>query len=237
MSVVSCNKDEIFDIDNTTETHLHEEPQGFISFKILSRNIGKSSAFTSNIEYFNMAIPALQARGGDSLINAYIDTSTIHLIEADGINYYTLKIINNNPDEKANTFYNLVFEENLNTGEVTSSILQYNPELKWLFDKSQSFEGDIYMFKNTEITIDDLSNGIHLEEGRGIPMCPFATASWECPNGHPAPGQYGNTTCGGGWVITIGSAPCSGGSGGGGGSGGSGNGSGNGSGGGGGGSG
>ncbi len=207
ITLFSCNKDETLVNDTNTQTHSHEGPQGFITFETLSRNIGNSNAYNANVNYLDKNVAGLQARGG-GLVNAYIDTNTIYLIEADGINYYTLKIINNNPEEKANTFYNLIFTENLDTGEVTSSIFQYNPDLKWIFDKSKPFEGKTIMFDNTEITLDDLENGAHLEGGRGIAMCPWASAEWVCTGDGNHPGRDGCTV--GGWVITYGSTPCTG---------------------------
>lgn len=128
------------------------------------------------------------------------------MIETDSINYYTLKIINNNPDEKPNIFYNLVFEQNFVTGTVESSILQYNPELSWLLDKTKDFEGSIKKFDNAEITLDDLINGTHLEN-RSV-SCVFSISSyWYCPNGHSSPDDLGGN-CGGEWVIDLNTGPC-----------------------------
>src|SRR5690554_1678959 len=157
----ACNKDETIIEDNVVE-HFHENRQGFIDFETLFNDIGTSEAFRANIEYLDKNKDITQGRGA-KLVDAYIDTSTIHLIETDSMNYYTLKIINNNPDEKPNIFYNLVFEQNFVTGTVESSILQYNPELSWLLDKTKDFEGSIKKFDNAEITLDDLINGTHLE--------------------------------------------------------------------------
>lgn len=149
---------------------------------------------------------SLGSKGVD-FVDAYIDTNTISLIETEEVNYYTLKIVNNNPNEKGNVFYNLVFEQNIITGEVTSVIIQYNPELSWLFDKSQGFKGDIIKFDNELISIEDLTGDINLDgELRGSIIPCSISAGWECPNGHSGPGPYGDgtKTCGGSWVITIG---------------------------------
>ncbi len=211
LSVVSCHNDEIIDRDITAEDHSHEGPQGFITFETLSRNIGNSSAFNANLEHLDKNIAPLQARGGDvEFVDAYIDTETIHMIEDGNMRYYTLKIINNNPEEKANTFYNLVFIQDINSGEVTSKIFQYYPEIGWLFDKSQPFDGDVKSIDNQLFTLVDLANGIHLEDGNRAATCLFTYSSWECPNGHPAPGQYGNTTCGGWWTIRSTTTTCGG---------------------------
>ncbi|HLW30704.1 MAG TPA: hypothetical protein VKX40_00475, partial [Aequorivita sp.] len=127
---------------------------------------------------------------GVDFVDAYIDTNTISLIETEEVNYYTLKIVNNNPNEKGNVFYNLVFEQNIITGEVTSVIIQYNPELSWLFDKSQSFKGEIVKFDNELISIEDLMGDINLDgELRGSIIPCTISAVWVCPN-HSSPGPY-----------------------------------------------
>lgn len=206
MSFGSCIRDEsLYNTDN--EVHESEGPQGFIDFETLLTNIGDSPAFNANVKYLDKNRSAPLGSKGVDFVDAYIDTNTISLIETEEVNYYTLKIVNNNPNEKGNVFYNLVFEQNIITGEVTSVIIQYNPELSWLFDKSQGFKGDIIKFDNELISIEDLTGDINLDgELRGSIIPCSISAGWECPNGHSGPGPYGDgtKTCGGSWVITIG---------------------------------
>lgn len=95
-------------MDSTTAEYDKEERQGFISFEKLLKNIGTSAAFRSNTEYFDLNKITHAKRGGE-VVDAYIDTEVIHLIETETMNFYTLKLINNNPEERTNTFYNLVF--------------------------------------------------------------------------------------------------------------------------------
>lgn len=188
----------------------------FIDFETLKANIGESRAFKSNSQFFDR----LEYAGkGVDFVNAYIDINTIVLIETEVTNYYTLKIINNNPNEKKNVFYNIVFEQNLESEEVTSEILHYNPNIEWLFDKSQPFRGEILRFDNQIISIDELMNSFDATLPKGINPCTIsAELVWVCTvNNHP-PGVEG---CGGGWmwVLTIGPG-CGNGGGGGGGNGG-----------------
>src|SRR5690554_1265181 len=114
-------------------------------------------------------------------------------------------------------FYHLVFEKNLVTGTVSSVILQYDPELSWLFDKSQGFKGDVKIFDNELISLEDITSNIDLngELGRAI-TCAFAQQTWYCPNGHTSPDDLGGN-CGGNYIITFTYLPCgvSGGNGGG----------------------
>ncbi len=143
-------------------------------------NIGESSAFKANIQYLDKNRHTVGGKGVD-FIDAYVDTNTIHLIETGNLNYYTLKIINNDPNQKDNIFYNLVFEHNIITGEVTSVILQYNPELEWLFDKSQPYKGDIIKFDSQLISIEDLEDISILDgELRGSVNPCTISAEWVC---------------------------------------------------------
>ncbi|EDM45411.1 hypothetical protein SCB49_06377 [unidentified eubacterium SCB49] len=107
-----------------------------------------------------------------------------------------------------------MFEQNIITGEVTSSILQFNPELSWLFDKSQSFKGAIKSYSNTLITLEDLFNGLDINDRSLVPQCAFANVGWQCVNGHSGPDVLDSNgdPCGGNWYIDINTAPVNGGS-------------------------
>ncbi len=205
LMIVSCQEDEIVLEQDAHETHL-ETKQGFIDFDEFFEDIGSSSTFIANSKHLdkNRTIQ-FEGRGAD-LIGAYIDTSIIHLIETDSINYYTLKVINNNSEEKASIFYNFIFEQNLITGEVSSSVLQYNPELSWLFDKSKDFKGAINKFDNTVLTLDDLFSGVTLDNRTSSGSCLFsAIPTWiecggdECPcddyGGYAGPTIYSIVWC------------------------------------------
>src|SRR5690554_7498150 len=167
---ISCTQDDLLR-DGATSEHTEEGRQRFISFERLTKQIGTNAAFNGNIQYFDRNKITHAGRGGE-FVEAYIDTEIIHLIETETMNFYTLRIINNNPEERTNIFYNLVFEEHLETGEVSSVIIQYHPELEWLFDRSQLFRGDIIKFDNQLISLEDLSGGLILNgelQGRIVP--------------------------------------------------------------------
>lgn len=171
-------------------------------------NIGTSAAFKNNTEYFDRNKITYSKRGGE-FVDAYIDTEVIHLIETETMNFYTLKIINNNPEERTNAFYNLVFAEDFDSGEVTSCILQYSPELSWLFDKSEGYKGEIVKYDNQLISIEEAMSGDPIINGQAnrIITCPFATQSWYCPNGHDSPDDL-DGNCGGNWEYVIIDVPC-----------------------------
>lgn len=119
-SFYSCKKEDLSSDSDKSETNLFEKKIGFIDYKTLLANIGESTAFKSNSQFFEKID---YANKGARFMDAYIDTETIHMIEGATVNFYTLKIINNNPEERTTTFYNLVFQEDLESGEVTSCIL------------------------------------------------------------------------------------------------------------------
>lgn len=119
-SFYSCKKEDLSSDPDKSETNLFEKNFGFIDYKTLLANIGESTAFKSNSQFFEKID---YANKGARFMDAYIDTETIHMIEGATVNFYTLKIINNNPEERTTTFYNLVFQEDLESGEVTSCIL------------------------------------------------------------------------------------------------------------------
>lgn len=175
-------------------------------------NIGESSAFNANNQYLDKNRHTVGGKGV-GFIDAYVDTNTIHLIETGNLNYYTLKIINNNPNQKDNIFYNLVFEHNIITGEVTSVILQY------IIQSSSGYltNPNLIKFDNQLISIEDLEDISILDgELRGSVNPCTISAEWVCTiQGHPDP----IPGCTGGWVITIGPG-CGGGGGGGSGEGG-----------------
>ncbi len=86
-----------------------------------------------------------------------------------------------------------------------------------MFDKSQGFKGDVKIFDNELISLEDITSNIDLngELGRAI-TCAFAQQTWYCPNGHTSPDDLGGN-CGGNYIITFTYLPCgvSGGNGGG----------------------
>src|SRR5690554_4792995 len=150
---ISCTQDDLLR-DGATSEHTEEGRQRFISFERLTKQIGTSAAFNGNIQYFDRNKITHAGRGGE-FVKAHIDTDIIHLIETETMNFYTLRIINNNPEERTNTFYNLVFSEDLESGEVTSCILQYSPQISWLFDKTEGFKGDIVKYDNQFVSLEE----------------------------------------------------------------------------------
>jgi|SRR5690625_2163659 len=193
MFYVSCTQDDMTTV--TSDPTATETPQGFINFELFEQKIGSSNAFKDNSIYFDGNKIPLTRRGGE-FVEAYIDTETIHLIETETMNFYTLRIINNNPEERTNIFYNLVFEEHLETGEVSSVIIQYHPELEWLFNKSEPFKGEIIKYDNQIISIEDLWSDTYINsELRGAIIPCSISIVWECiVNNHPP----GTPNCGGG---------------------------------------
>lgn len=212
-----CNKDETILEESIQQVNL-EGPQGFVSFETFTQNIGESAAFRANFKHFdiNKVLPP-EGRGAE-FIDAYIVTDEIHLIETENINYYTLKLVNNNPNDKASTFYNIIFEQNIQTGAVESKILQYNPELSWLFDKSEGFKGEVKKFDNNLVTLEDLVNGLDLNGESRLAQCVTGVSfHWGCTNPTDGPADQHDDagdhvsnggSCEGGFLYSLSYGPC-----------------------------
>jgi hypothetical protein len=144
----------------------------WITIEDLENQIGSSKAYLQMQE-----ILSSQHR---NIVNIELQTDEIVLIELNGQRHYTLKLINNDLTEESDIFYNLIFEEDVSTGEVLSNIYKYDPDPNWLDDTTQPFFGTVQILPNDYFVLSDIN------KSSGAGRCVTgAYVNWECSESNP----------------------------------------------------
>jgi hypothetical protein len=196
---ISCEKD---------NSHIEAETQNAdfihkLSLNDFSSRIVHNNNYDKLQSYFNtnkQSIDILSQNRIEQGDDITVLTDEILLIQKNGIDHYTFKILTNTT---GNEFYNLIVYVNNNQEIIASKIFEYLPDDSWLEDTSQPYKGYVSVTNNDIISLDDL-----FSSRIGNDCIVGVTTEWNCNanNNHPPD----SCTAGGSdLIINIEYGPCS----------------------------